>query len=637
MSTEAYQLRFNYTTGEEFTLSGVNYVGFFNTYSDGTVYTDKYRTSTSKPLVSNSNFAADYYTTDHYKDLTVYDTYTLPYSLADVQVNINELINFTTINTKLSYLHQNLMYVYSKMFFGDTDVPFLYDKTAGISEIPGGFTGSTFIFNWYPTPNYTAFGSTTFAACSAYPDLAPYIDYDNLKRFVIVPSTNTDIFGIFGITDTRLIGLTSKMDLSDIGITLYADVIDEQSDEKCQNLSDLTYDGTHLYVTDSAINGGGQVFKYDISSYNTGDASYEFKRFLIRPIGGLGTKQDRNKFNGCTVIGSKPGYIFVADSGNGAVKIFDSNLVWIKTITLPRGNYKVLDIKHRPLNNHLYFLIENEDLNTFLLFEYDENYRYISTVTFEDALYEGVDNAFNRMVFSEQDSNVFYLSTDSTVYKKFFSNPTKTFATFKRQKFGQSPVTKWQFQSIFWNKSKRKWNQVQTTKTFVLNDIAILPVEGNFDSLFALGNGLILHFNEQTIYNTVLRNPKIPYYNLSRVQLELPENIQALTINKEIFKLFSNIVQVKNTLLGRFNFLYDLYGDLKYNNYKYFLDNEIDKLNVEINYNTRINDNELTQAGTFNKLFTQIYKLHEAMLELTKPVVTNYKSVVTNNNVLVIA
>lgn len=626
--SDAYLVRFNRTDGGEFLLDGEDYVGLFNVYSDGSVMTGRYRTPDSRLLEKLSNISADYYTSSYQKDLVVYDSYSMPHSRSDIQINMNELVNFTTLNTKMRYIHENMMYVYSRMFYGDTDVPFAYDKTACISNLSG-------TFGWFDTPNYTSYGYSTFASNSS---LSAYAEIDNIKRFVVIPFDNAAGYGIIGISNTHVIGLTSSLDFSNVSLPLfYTDVIDNLSDEKCQSLEDVTFDGAYLYVTDSQINSGGQVFKYDVTSYFTGDPAFEYNRFLIKPIGGLGGKSDVNKFKGCTVIGSKPGVILVADSGNNAIKVFDRNFVWLKTIVLPKGPYKVLDIKHRTLNDRFYALVRNTQTNAHYLYEFNNDLNLVNRTEFQDKLYVEIDGGFNRMVFSENDSNVFYVLTDSTIYKKFFSNPEKTFAVFKRDKFGQSSLFIWNFETVYWSNCSKKWNYSESQQAIKLRDLNILPTTTAEDSLFLLGPSVLFHFSELTKYNSVLRNTKLPYYNLQQIQLELPENIQAATLNKELFKIYSNIIQIKNTLTGRFSFDFNAYGDIEFKNYVYFIENEIDALNVEITSNTRINDNELVQAGTINKLFTKIYDMLAAMLKLTQPRVFNYRSVITNQNVLLIS
>ena len=628
---DAYQTKFNYTSGGEFLLDDQAYAGLFNVYSDGTIYSGKFRDAASKQLTPLNNFSAEFHGTIHFKDRFAFDELELPHPRSSVEISLNELVNFTTINTKLKYLHENLLYLYSQMFVGDTNVPYAYDKTAGISSLSG-------TYSWHDTPNNYSFGYTTYAASTS---LSAYAEMDNLKRFVVIPFNDATGFSIIGISTTHLIGLTSNADFSNISLPLlYTSVIDNFSEEQCQNLTDVTYDGYYLYVTDSTINSGGQVFKYDVPTYNTGDPAFEGNRFLIKPLGGLGGKKDRNKFKGCGVIGSKPGIIFVADNGNGSIKVYNKDLVWLKTIRLPKGSYEVLDIKHREMTDRMHIIVRGLDAvsNTYvyIMLEYDDNFKLVSRVQFIDDLLPEIDGSFHRMVMSEQDSNVFYLITDSTVYKKFFSKPTTTFATFKRDKFGQSPLFEWKYESIWWMFDTKLWNTSQVLNPLVFSDITILPNNQGVDSLFVLSNGLFLHFSEQNTYRSILRDAVLPFYGLNKVLLEQTENIQSVTINKELYKMYSNILQLKNTIKGRFSYLYDGYGDLNFKNYLYFVDDEIDRLKVELNLNTRVNDNELVQAGTMNKLLMQIYDLHEELLKLTKPVIVNFRNIISNDNILLI-
>jgi hypothetical protein len=460
---------------------------------------------------------------------------------------------------------------------------------------------------------------------------------DYLKRFVVIPFTNKTGFSLLGITDTHMIGLTSDVTFNNISYPLlYTDVIDNFSQEKCQNLTDITFDGKYVYVTDSSINQGGQVFKYDVTGFYATDPAYETDRFLVRPLGGLGGKRDSTKFNRCGVIGAKPGIIFVADDGNSAIKVFNRDLVWKKTILLPKGSQQVLDIRYRELDDCMYFLVRN-DAGEFVMYAYDAAYKKVSSVVFEDDLYADIDGAFDRLVFSEQDSNVFYVLTNSTVYKKFFSRPKKSFAVFERAKFGQSPVFRWDLETLTWGSNNKTWNYGNVNSSIITKDLTILPTDDGVDSLFVLGsNGTFFHFNEQTVYDTILRRPSLSFYNFDKIKLEQTENVQALTLNKELFKLYSNVVQLKNEIQGKFKFEYNGYGNLVYRNYLYLLDDEINKLNIDVNFNSRICDNEIIQAGTMNKVLMRVYGVQETLLELTKPFVLNFRTVVANENILMI-
>ena len=627
------QIKYGYTTGNEFQLTGKDFIGFYNVSSLGEVYSGKYRGTNSQKLAPISNFSADLITSKYFKDRYPLDNLELPNKLEDILLGSGELVNFQSLNTSIERIHDNLLYLYSKMFLGSMDLPQQYDYTAGISLAEG-------TFKWYETPNYTSFG---FQQLSANTSLSAYSEFDKIKRFVVVPYVDESKYSIIGITNTHLIALTSTNDFSSIGFVFYSNVIDNNTNEKCENLSDITFDGKALYIADSAINGGGQVFKYDVTSYHTGDLVYENKRYLIKPIGGIGGISNADRFNGVTVLGSKENTVLAYDSGNNAIKVYDSNLVWKKTIKLAtklkstKINYKVLDIRYRKLNNHFYILFNETVNNKAGLFEIDENYKLVNSFVFEDVLYTETDIEFKRIAISEQDSNVFYLITNSTVYKKFFSKPEKTIAAFDRNKFGQSPVFLWNSESIYFNYNSKKWNSFEAMPSVSFSDIDIVSNTKNYDDMFVMSSSILLHFSEYTDYNCILRDTNPDYYNLNKIVFEKTENIQSLVFNKEFYKMFDNLLRIKNNLKGKFYLTYNFYGDLTFQQYQYFdiIDNNL--VSIEQEFNTYINDNELVQVGVINRLFKKLYDVQYQILKLTEPIIVNFRSRITNDNIYFIS
>jgi hypothetical protein len=228
------------------------------------------------------------------------------------------------------------------------------------------------------------------------------------------------------------------------------------------------------------------------------------------------------------------------------------------------------------------------------------------------------------------------LITKSNVYKKFFSNPKKTFATFTRSKYGQDPSIAWKFQTIKWKNMNLRWGFGSGNKKFDLFDVDILNLNDGHDSMFVLSNSKILFFKEKTIYNSILKNTELPYFKTDKVLLNIEENVQALVLNKELYKIYSNIIQIKNNLKGRFYYKYDNYGDLNYNNYISLLDEEINKINILINYDTKINDNEIVVPQVMNRIFSKIIELENLLFELTEPFIPNFKNLPTIDNVVYI-
>jgi hypothetical protein len=623
------QTKFNFSSGGEFLRSNSQpFSGYFN-ITDGNAYEGRYYTPES-PLLLNpiSEYSSDYYKSSNFKDRYIFDEIKLQYSLEEILIQPNEIVGYSILNKKIEYLHSNLIYTYSQMFMGSTDVP--VDGNVNTLCILVG----TSAFGWETKPPNRAFG---FSPLSSVPNLSAYKEFDVMKKFVVIPYLDESGIGIFGITNTHLIGLSSRISetgqLSGAAFTFYTNVIDNYSDEACKNLSDITFDGKYLYISDSKINEGGQVFKYDVTGYYTGDSVFENKRFLIEPIGGSGAVDRRSKFNGCTVLGSKPNEIWVYDSGNSAIKIYDDNFVWKRTLKIPKSRkYSVLDIRHREMNNHIYVLFSDSydpSGMQYGLFEYDENYLLINTYVFEDFLFPDTDGQFNRMAISKQDSNVFYVITNNSVFKKFFSKPEKTFAVFNREKFYPDDLFIWSMIDRNWESLAdfETWNYAEFfTINLTTHDIYIAASSQNKDDLYFMGDTYISHLNERTDYLSLLKQDNIPYYNFERIRFENVEYNQGLVINKEIYKIYQNIIQFKNNLKGKFYAEFDKFGDLLYKDYIHFIDEEINTLEIEIEYNSFVNDNELVQPNVINRLFKKIYNFQINLMNLTNVKLKNFKT-----------
>jgi hypothetical protein len=520
---------------------------------------------------------------------------------------------------------------------GSTDVP-VDDNVNTLCNLIG-----TNDFGWETRAKQVAnnriFG---FGALADNPALSAYKEFDIMKRFVVIPFENKTGIGIFGISNTYFVGLTSTISedgqLSNAAFTFYTNVIDNDTNETCKNLEDIKYDGKFLFVSDSKINGGGQVFKYDVTGYITNDKVFENKKYLIEPIGGTGSVERLNKFKNCTVLGANNEELWVYDSGNNVIKIFDNNFVHKRIIKIPKTrNYSVLDIRYRKMNNHVYVLFQDTyDLNDpqYGLFEFAD-YHLINTYVFTDILFKDTDAQFNRMAISEQDSNVFYVITNNSVFKKFFSKPEQTFAVFNRDKFYPDDTFIWDQIELEWDKLRdyETWNYAEFfTINLTTRDIHIAASSQNKDDLYFMGDTYVSHFNERTDYLSLLKNDNLPYYNYKSIKFENIEYNQSLVLNKEIYKLYQNILQFKNNLKGRFYAEFDKYGDLKYKDYIYLTDEEINTLNIDIEYNSFVNDNEFVQPNVINRIFNKLYEFEINLLNLTQVKLKNLKTWVDLQN-----
>lgn len=626
------QTKFNYTEGDEFLLNGVPYVGYYNVTDSGMTFTNKYFIDTSSVLLNAlSEYSADYCRSIYFKDRFPLDKISLPHKLEEILIEPNELVNFITLNSKLKLLNQNIIYLYSKMFMGSTQLPIGFDKTLSNYKLED----DVFKFEWSDSKGLIA--PVTFNAL-----YTQFSEFDKIKKFVIVPFFDNSGIGMIGISDTYVVGLTSAYtstgSLSNVEFVLYTNYIDNDSQETFKKLEDITYDGMHLFISDSKINGGGQVFKYDINSFFSKNPIFNYKKYLIEPIGGVGGVDRDNKFNGCTILGSKEGEIWIYDSGNDGVKVYDSNFIFKKFIRIANViNYKILDIRYRKIDNCMYLLYEYLDQNTqnlrFGYFVYNSNNTLIKTVLFNDVLQTDSDLRFRRMAMSEQDSNVFYLTTNVTVFKKFFSRPEETIAVFFRDSFTNADSLTFDRTDIMFDDEVYTFNYNEYYNfDLQVSDIYIVGNDSkNYDNMFLFGNGFISHFKEYTQYDMMLRNKNLLYYNMEKLQFEKNEYVQSFVFNKEFFKLYFNVIQLKNNLIGKFLFEFDKYGNLKNRDIVYLTKDEINSLEIDINYDSFFNDNELLNPNVINRLIKNVYNLQLNMLDITRAKIINLKTAITRD------
>ncbi len=625
------QTKFNYTSGGEFKLNGVNYVGYISVDHSGNVYSGKYLDENSKLLEDfGITYSNDFKKTEYFKDRLVFDDLVLPYKLENILIQPNELVNSSNLNTKFSYLHKNLLYLYGSMFTGDTNVPVEYESTLA-NYLDNNLE---YKFGWYN--EYGGFKTDIIN----HPDYNIYPQFDYIKKFIVIPFNDRSGVSILGISDTHIIGLTSNygdnLALKDASFVLYTDLIDDNNNlEKFKKLEDICYDGQYLYISDSEINEGGQVFKYNINSFSTRESVFNYNKYFLEPIGGLGGIDRYSKFNKCTIMGLKSDEIWIYDSGNSCIKIYDTNFVYKKLLKI--NEYKILDIRHRKLDNCMYLLTEftyNNQL-AFGLLIYDKNYKLIKKIKFNDILNQFSDIRFNKFSISEQDSNVFYLTTETCVFKKFFSKPEETFAIFNREKFYLAADFTFSNTDLVFGDSQygytynynRDYNFSQKIK-----DIFLLGSEShNYDELFLLGSGFISHFKEQTKYDCTLRDENLNYYNFNKISLDKNEYVQTFVLNKEFYKIYSNTLQLINYIRGKFLFEFDKYGNLINKDIIYFTNYEISKLLIDIDFNSYVNDNELVNPNVINRIIRQLYKIQTNLLFVTKIKLYNFKTVITSD------
>ena len=70
----------------------------------------------------------------------------------------------------------------------------------------------------------------------------------------------------------------------------------------------------------------------------------------------------------------------------------------------------------------------------------------------------------------------------------------------------------------------------------------------------------------------------------------------------------------------------------KYKDYIYLTDEEINTLNIDVEYNSFINDNEFVQPNVINRIFNKLYEFQINLLNLTQVKLKNLKTWVDLQN-----
>jgi hypothetical protein len=219
-----------------------------------------------------------------------------------------------------------------------------------------------------------------------------------------------------------------------------------------------------------------------------------------------------------------------------------------------------------------------------------------------------------KFVFSKNNTNIFYILTNKSIYKKFFTRPQTRIGKFDLQRDG------------------------------VLNyDLKALDIilENENDILFAfsrtslspsLSCGQFLKFFEPNFTNNMLYSYDFDIYNKDQIDIKDEEYSQALTFNKTIIKLINNNYTLLNQARQRFKFDLDSYLPLSavdiqmtnndiYQSYRFIRDIYIDDSvlndqNLLINCNNFIGNNENFQSDVINRCLYRIYLQQLALLNI---------------------
>jgi hypothetical protein len=631
-------------TGIFYTPTG-DYTGFVNVLSGV-----PYISNTDIKLLPTETYAANLLISNYLKDRTVDEEISLPYDESSVLFQPNDFLTKNLFNEKLLKLKDNNTFLYSRMFMAENSLPSSAVSYFGLSA------ANADSFRFYDTYSSTIpfYNSVLYGYLSGVRDCRFAVNLDN-----------KDIFSIFAITNTEIITLTGNN--YNLSIVEKSNKLESEENEVIfGELKNICRHDNFIFVTDYKSH---LVYKYDIGGYYNNDSVLYNKRNYFESIGGLGTKRDKSRFNGPSQIGTDGKTLAVYDSNNYVIKIYDLALNYVNKITgIGFNRTPVAALEYSPHLDLLYILTYNTD-GTLKLFIYDSIcFTFIESYDVPVSIRQG--EVVNNIEFSKSSSMFFYICTSEEVYKLLTNKPSSIVGRYSENKiFNNINATRTQTLSVFTNLGTNFWNnQIGITfrdaswkwedgRTSVLtlsgtevvsetsqqNDkyvsLRLHPTEYNYENALLFSQARVYTYSETNNFKCILKEQNIENYGSVDISIVDDDYIQTTTINKELYKVISDIFSLKNNILGRFSGKYDYSGILTLEDYNYNIDFKEFILNDLENY--YIGDNEKGILGVINRCIVNIYNLQKQLLSLTQvdksdilPVFNNASSPYNNVYVL---
>ena len=401
-----------------YTLTG-DYSGYVEVLS-GVPYIDR----TTNKLLLSSTFETSLITSTYFKNRTILDNInTLPYTERDVLFAANDFLTERLFKDKLTKLHDNNTFIYSKLFIANNDLPynneikygFIQNKNSTSITISTGYSGSI------------PFRKNTLDTIKALGNL---INFEAVNRDI-----NQDSYVIFGITSTQFVSITGNN--TAMGVVEVSKYYESQENIlQFSSLGGIAIGDNFAFITDT---GNNTILKYDIAGYINGDSALGNKRNLIEILGGDGPAKLKTKFRGPREITSNGKLVVVHDTGNTVLKVFDTKFNYHSRITtIPLKKQPLASLQFNPHYNLLYTFTYSETNTKLNLYIYDLSAENKRPIIVDKILDIGITlkpgEVVQNIEFSKNSSEYYYICTNKNAYKLYITLPNRVVGRYQEIK-----------------------------------------------------------------------------------------------------------------------------------------------------------------------------------------------------------
>lgn len=603
MAINFSSLKIGYTDGTAFNFNNAAYTGYYTILS-GVPFRGKL--TTTDILSNQDNYTNNVLISNYLFDRTLVDSVSLSYTLEDFTIPNGEFITSANLNKYFERFYENTNYLYSRLFMYDSNLPRNITAVVGV-------TGTTDNLRFYT--NLDNFTPGTF---SLNTQVSSY-NFDNTRSIAYKVNQDTGNFALFAASSSTLIALTGNIanltqNLTSVGVALSTSLINQQPDDLAfSEIVDMEIIGDFLFVLDK---GNNSLIKYNIYNFYSGDQSGPTPKVTveIKSGGGKFLPSSFNYPNFMTTTGST---IIVYQNTDRFFKQYDTSLNLVNFgRVFRRQNEEVLGIGYNKFFNLVACVVKVNDVYSF--YYLDNNFNIIEKYSFGINLSQ--DEFIKKILFSDNDSNIFYITTNKFVYKMMVSKPDKVVGIFS---------------DIRLKINDNSGSYLGTT---------LVGSTNNYDIIVLAKNNRFMFLYEPNTFTDVLKTKDFSNYSIDQIKLDKGEYLQANYINKELYKIFENTIRIKNQVIGSFYGKYELtnqqltYEDSLYTpslvlkGINYFLN--YDFLNITNDNDFFVHENEPINNMVLNRCFANLYKLQESVLLSTKIANTSLVPYLTTDSVL---
>jgi len=514
-------------------------------------------------------------------DRNVNETITFPWEFNDLIISPNELSINDVLNIKIGKIYENYLFLYGLTKLTSDNIFQNYEGWFG------NYKGN---LQWVSS-NISISGGNLNANIN-YPDL------DNITIWESVSSSKFN--GVLNVMSdgTNLSFLNTNYRNTTVSVILSTNIANDFGSLLYNEIVDIAFDDQqNLLVLDSQEN---NLYLYDVTGFFTNDNIKNNKRYLKNVIGGLGTKYDKNKFKYPTAVQSVSGINFVLDTNNDCIKVYDRELNWLNTIIFIQIFTAYPPIDFAIDSNFICYLITS---NNYLLIIDLKTNQQMDIINYNSLL--AVGENLKNIKLSYNNSNVFYISTNLNLIKKYKSRPT--------DEIGRTVVV---------NNS----NLIDAIKFNTFNVINV--PSGAYDNigmsvLNPTSAGIFINYQEPNNYISILDIDNFQIYQQNDLQVNREEYSQNWVFNKSIAKIYNNHLLLLNHIRYQYSFLWDNYENLYYNGLQYIVNYESYRQQISLNYNYFIGINENYQSDAINRCIGEIWNLQNILLGIIRGNIPN--------------